>query len=913
MAVNNTTKGTTSLGRRLFWGTNVTLAVLLVVFLAIVVNVLANKYNVHKDLSGGLTGHRLSDRTKRVLDEVAKAGTEITISTVYTSNDPERNHKEYLPKLRDFCDEVARYQRGIKIEHISAPDDQAELRDRVSKKFGSATSTNREATDQALVVWEKLKGTLDEQRKALDALMGGASWLKSFSSLAGQSGAIRNLAKNLEDTTREVKELVEGEGMLPRYSEANPKITSFDDEAKRVLQELQSWARNMDKLAKVLSDPNTEFLKTTQSRNEEIAGMLKLLQGAVGDPSDTNVPDDPVPVLKKFGDLAKPLADLLNEELNRVDAFVKQYPTMNHYSKWIMEIQDPRIGLTQIAPLSETLNLAARTLTSQVQQVRTELAQQAPKDVLQRRVRSTREVSAVCAQYLSLWMQNSVAPFTEAAQIDEASKQFLAAAGGEDAFKDLFKDLDDVGTKIKGLPEQKMDEVGKRLEEDNIIVVESDKEVRILPFDDVWPLVDRRAGEFSSRDTDKPQRNRREFNGDSAIANALLDMQNEKPFATVIFVSYETQPPPQMRQFGQRPTTGPLPMEEFRLLRERLERANFAVREWNLAPESSGPDQQTSTAVPEPPAPEEGTEPIYVLLPPPEQPPISMFGPQGKPFGDAELKKVGEAIKKPGAKAIFLALGSPRPPGAPPSTYAYADMLKTDWGIQVEHRHRVMRAVPSAKEPGMYSFDPIQFHYMRLNHFTEQPIGKPLRSRRMLFLHACPVIPAEQIPEDVVVEPVLLVPEKAQDMWAEGDFAPIIKALRERSKDTMFAKSSDVKEPPFPVIVAAENKKTNSRVVVMGTGASLLENYLEAAVPRIDAKGEVRLVTDPPPTENVELFTNALYWLGGKTELIAAGPADVPIVGPIAEASKQRLWGITMGWALAVLVIGGAVMFIRRR
>jgi hypothetical protein len=292
---------------------------------------------------------------------------------------------------------------------------------------------------------------------------------------------------------------------------------------------------------------------------------------------------------------------------------------------------------------------------------------------------------------------------------------------------------------------------------------------------------------------------------------------------------------------------------------------------------------------------------------------MSMFGPQGKPFGEQELKKVSEALQKPGAKAIFLALGSPRPPGAPASAYAYEQMLKTDWGIQVEHRYRVMRAVPSAKDPGMYSFDPIQFHYMRLNHFTDQPIGKPLRARRMLFLHACPVVKAAQTPPDVTFEPVLEVPGKAQDMWAEGDFAPIIKALRERSKDTMFARSSDVKEPPFPVIAAAENKKTNNRVVVMGIGASLLENYLEAAVPRIDAKGEVRLVTDPPPTENVELFANALYWLGGKTELIAAGPADVPIVGPIADSSKQRLWGITMGWALAVLVIGGAVMFIRRR
>jgi len=463
MAVNNTNKGTTSLGRRLFWGTNVTLAALLVAFLAIVVNVLANKYNVHKDLSGGLTGHRLSGRTKRVLDQVGKNNGKVTVSTVYTSNNPERHHKEYLPKLRDFCDEVARYSRSVKVDHISNPDDQAALRDRVSRTFGSATSKNKEATTQALAAWAKLKEQLEEQRKALEGVMAGNSWLKNFTSLAGQSGAIMRLSKNLDDTRKEIEEMVEGEGVLPRYGEANTKITSFNDEAKRIVQELQTWAKNMDKLAKELGDQNSEFLKVTRSKNEEIAGMLKLLQGAVGDPSDANVPDDPAPVLKKFGDLARGLANLLNEEVNRVDGFIKQYPTLNQYSKWIMEIQDPRIGLAQIVPLSETLNLAARTLNSQIQQVRAELAQNAPKDVLQRRVRSTREVSAVCAQYLGMWMQYSVAPFADAANVDQASKDVLAKAGSEDTFKDMLKQMDDVGTSIKALPEQKMDEIGKRL------------------------------------------------------------------------------------------------------------------------------------------------------------------------------------------------------------------------------------------------------------------------------------------------------------------------------------------------------------------------------------------------------------------------------------------------------------------
>jgi hypothetical protein len=191
-------------------------------------------------------------------------------------------------------------------------------------------------------------------------------------------------------------------------------------------------------------------------------------------------------------------------------------------------------------------------------------------------------------------------------------------------------------------------------------------------------------------------------------------------------------------------------------------------------------------------------------------------------------------------------------------------------------------------------------------------IGKPLRSRRVLMQFVCPVEKAADKP-DVNVSPVLEIPSNAAGMWAEGDVMPIVKALNERLKDTTFAPSEKTKKPPFSVMLAAENKKSQSKIVVMGMGASMVGNYLDAPVPRIDTRGEVRLTTESPPVENAELFTNALYWLGGQEKLIAAGPAEVPFVGPITEASEKRLWVITMCWAAAVLVVGGAVMFVRRR
>jgi hypothetical protein len=92
-----------------------------------------------------------------------------------------------------------------------------------------------------------------------------------------------------------------------------------------------------------------------------------------------------------------------------------------------------------------------------------------------------------------------------------------------------------------------------------------------------------------------------------------------------------------------------------------------------------------------------------------------------------------------------------------------------------------------------------------------------------------------------------------------------------------------------------------------------MSSYLEMPVPRIDKEGEVMFSTDPPPVENLELMANSLYWLAGKPDLIAAGPADVPFVGPIDEKSERGLWLITMGWAVAVLFAGAAVMFVRRK
>lgn len=911
MAVNETGKNMGPV-RRLFFGANVTLAVLLVVLLVAAANLLAHRYNERKDLSGGLTGFRLSDRTERV---VAKAGP-ITISTVYTSNDPDKNHEDYLPKLRDFCGELERASKQVKIEHLQGTDEQAALRQRISKKFGSATSQHKELTEQALGQWAQLKSAIDHQQKALEQLMAGETWLKSFSTLAAQANELSRQLRNLDSTEKEIKELIEGEA-LPKYADASRKITTFEDEAKRKLEDYQKWAAEMKKLADALADPNQEFLKLTREHNAEIAGLAKQLTEIIGAPNDPNVPDDPKPVLQQYGGVAKSLADLLFDETARLDEFLKKFPALRGHARWSLRVElgDAGLPIQQVVGMDELLSQVAGQMSQWSQVLRTGLRQDAPKDQLQTLLRQLRASTAEWSKILQMWNQASTAPFAEAGQIDEASSKLLADVGSGEPFKAVIKEMDETAAKIKALPEQKMDEVGERLKQDNIVVVESADEVRILPFEEVWPLTDRNAERFAMADPDKKERQRREFNGDSAICNAMMDMQSDKKLATIIFVSYESQPPPQMRQF-QRPLTGPIPLDEMNVVRQRLERANFAVKDWNLAPQQEGPQEPSSPPkpVPEPPKPDEGTEAIYVFLPPAEAPPMNPFMqmPPQKAFGSEELAKVREVLAQPKSKAVFLALAVVPLGNRPEFNYGYAPLLEEVWGIRPEVNLQVLRAIPSAKEVGKFTIDLIQISYLRLNTFTDHPIGKPLRSRRVLSLIACPVKKVKDVP-DVKVTPVLEVPKNADGLWAEGDLTPMMKVFSERSKGGLFAPSEKAVLPPFPVILAAENSKTESKIVVMGNGMSFVGDYLERPVPRLEKEGEITFSADPPPTENAELFANTLYWLAGKPDLIGAGPADVPFVGPIAESTERNLWFITMGWAMAVLVAGAAVMFVRRK
>jgi len=902
MAVSNTSEGTSSAGRRWFFGTNVMMMIVLCSFIVIGLNWLGEKYSYRKDLTGGFGSARISERTQKILDKLEG---DVRISTVYTSDEPGKERKEYFPKLQDLCDDIAAYTDKVTIQHVRTGPQRVELRDDVQSKYSGSSGQYKETVDAAMQTWGELAGAIQPYRQEMETLLDGQGWLTQFTTVANLALELDKQLEDLGQARREVEELVDAAQGIPRYKEANDKIKSANDSVKKVIESTKDELEGIHELAQLLSSPDTGFADTTKTNSRELVALVTQLSQIIGDPGDETVPDDPKPVIQKFGRTVGQLVTRLMDEKSRVDAFTKDHSSLNQHPGWRVQLREMIFSRTITLP--ELLTQTATMVSNKQQEIRQLLAQNPPLDQQQTYVRMLRQFVPQVTQILDVWASQSTKVLADGPNIDSASRDFLKRSSGGEFFKETLDKLSDLSTKIEELPELELDDVADELRNDNIVVIETDTDVKVIPFDDVWPQADPYAGRRSMGADEGEQR--RMFVGDAAISGALLSVVQDKPFATVVITGYEPEipVPPQMqmqRQQPPRPIRGMLPLSELTVLTGKLEQANFKVVQWNLAKADEKPEI------------EEGTEAIYVFLPPatppPQNPMVRM--PPIKPFGDEEKAKVKKVLAE-GGKAIFPVLWMPKPRSmfAPPTEYGYDDLLQ-DWGVKVDAEYRVIRAAQDRRDTTRYTLNASQLNYMQLNSFTDHPIGEPLQSRRMLMNSVCPVDTLPVVPDDVTVEPLLNVPPELGDIWAASldEIERIVQAIR--TGDGSFVRDlSQEKVPPFSVAVVATNSKTESKVVVLGTGFSVVDGYLQNRVQRIEGGKNARLVMDPPPIELADLYQNTVYWLAGREDLIATGPVSVPMVPVIEGRSRSLVNGVSLGWAFIVLLAGGMVMIVRRK
>ncbi len=922
MAVNDKSHDMSAIGRRLFFGTNVLVVVVLLVAVVIMVNfaMIASKkiaLNKRWDLSAGASSYRLSQRTRIILNQTK--GDKIAITTVYTSDEPDLARKTYFPRVEDLCDEIAQVDKRVKVEHLYSGADRVALRNRVQGKFSGAAEKHNEVLTTAKSLWESLPTTLGPIQAEIEGLQRSEdSWLGGFSSLARIGLKIKTALDGAKEAQRNVDDLTSGQDAIPRYQEATDKIKQSNDQLKQALEEAQKWCKDTNSLATVLSDKDSDFAAKTRKQLEEGDKLLANLTSSVGPATDPSVPDDPKPMIQEFAKASNKLGSWLVEEVARVNAFVKANPAIEQHPRWMIDV--PLGPLVAKMPLSANLGETARSVSDNVQAVRQILA--APdvqKDQLQGLLRKLREIAGNLKQKIDAeWKANILAILDDGARIDPKSKEFLSKGSQGTAFKPILDKVADIGKKIEALPKLELDEIAKSLQEDNLVVVEVGDQVRVVKFDEVWPQADP-----SARMSMDEKKTARVFDGDSAIASALLAMSSQKKYATVIFVAYETEGNPMARRMGQQPpkNTGRIPLEQLKTLQEKLKQANFAVKDWNLGDEDAASKR---------PQPEEGTEAIYVFLPPAEPPPqnLMMGQPPERGFGEEQLKLV-QSVLTAGSKAIFLASWDmPRmtwfgPEPRRPSPYA--DLLRKDYGVEVHDEYRLLRVVPDTRDRTLYAVDMEQIGHMQLSSFTDHPIGSPLRARRMLMNNVCPVTKVNKgqdpPPAGVTISTILEVPEISKLIWAFNDkgIEKIGDALRTGENRGEFKDDDSVTwKPPFSVALAIEKtfgeNQPTSRVVVLGTGESLMDLHLTRRVPRFSGEGkQTRFLTDPPPTENAEFFVNAALWLSGQQSMIAAGPSQIPLIPTFRTGTQTKVLVVTMIWAGIVLIAGIVVMVVRSR
>ncbi len=884
-------------GRRLVIGANVVVVTLIAAALVGAVNWISHKQHWRKDVAS--TGqYGLSDRTKKIINDCPVK--EISLTAVYTSTDKEKDRDKYLPRIRDLFDEMESFSGKVKVTYLTDDDQKRELVARIHKKFSGKGKDYQELIDLAKAKWADLGAWIQQTTQQFDQLAAGKAWLAGFYTFAKMSGELARDAEDLQQTQREVDEAVTGIG-LPRYEQAKQKIEQFNTKVKGHLDEAQKWLADLEKTAAVLRDPKGDFATKTAAQLGQMKTLVAELRKAIGDPKDESIPDDPTPALKDFSRAAGKLSQWLAQEATRVDEFADAHKAIAGHRLWVVQInQLMQMEVTEILAMNRN-NLAQ--VDAQVRQV---LTMDQPKDVLQNAVRQLRRMVANLDRDLGTWDQQIRHFLADWQKIDEVSLALLQQAKENKWAAAQLEGVKAIEDKIKALPELKLEDTATKFEQDNIVTVETEDQVQVVDFDQMWPKSDPFGPSPASENADIE---RRIFNGDAAISAAVLALGHKEPFATVIITSFEPsgQPNP-MQQQPPQPRPGRIPSAELTKLRERLEQANFKVKNWNLATEEKAPE------------PEKGTKPIYVFLPPaeaPQQNPFQRMPQDQKTFGEPELKKVREVLGQENARGIFLCCFLPPRRsffGSQPSSYGYDSLLRDDWGIDVKYGERVIRGVPDKQDVNRYGLSITRWNWMRLNTFEEKnPIGSPLRSRRCLFVDVCPVLQAAKVPEGVKIETILGIPGTTgrSEFWAEGDIERLIMQIRSTTSDGTVVKGDKAIDPPFTVILAAENQPKKSKVIVNGAGLGVVDDYMGERVPRLGR--EERISFDPPPRENGDLFVNMAYALADKPDFIAAGPIIAPSIEGIGATQKRNLYYTVVAWALVVGGAGVVMTVIRRK
>lgn len=883
--------------RRLTIGASVAIAVVAATLLLILVNAISYLKHMRKDIAT-LGSYGLSERTRSTLDE--RTG-ELSIWMLYTPEEDNERQTEYIDRLQEYLDELRSYDPEVSITHVTSDSQREKLAEQLSAALGSEADQHKSALETFEQTLHDLDSTLAARFDQAQRLISGDSWLGDFPLFAEVARILRNRQSELAKAKEEVDELIP-EGGIPKYADACNRAKTALTNAKQDLEGIADFLDKLNTLADEVAKPDSANVRVMREVAAETSSLIRSLRETVGE-NDAPQPADAAAVLKAYIDRGTQVKNSLESLVLRVDAFGRKFPMVKQHPNWRVDVRRGPIQ-TRMA-VAGVMEMAGESLAESRLHILGVIDTGNPDELAQETVKARASVSnleqnaEICGKLLGGLADRL-------SNMDDGSRALLEECRGGELFKDLVASVTQLEKTFDELPTLELGSVADQLKEKNVVVVKVGSAVRVLTFAEVFPIRQSVAGPASNSEDELG----RAFNGDSAISSALLALLRERPFATVVLVSFEPPGPPQQGPFSTPPPQSRVPSSQLSDLRKRLDQANFKVVDWNLATTEEAPE------------PEEGTENVYVLLPPAVPGPANPFDRNPQPpktMGDTERRKIQDILNNDG-RALFVATWEFQPGGMfggafSTPEYRYGPILEADWGIQVHNESRVVWLKPEPSRADSFKVVGPRFAYLPASGFSEDhPLSKPSRGTRFMVNDACPITLSDKAPEGVKREAVQTLYESEELVGTDiQDLLQIVDEIRQPRNEGIVTLGPNLDHGPFDLMVVAERhqgEESKGRIAVMGFGGSLVDSYITQPV--IQPGETIRF--DPPPTECVDLFVNTLHWLQGQTDWIARGPAPKPTIRQIPKnqmASLQVLvWAV---WPVVVFLPGVFFWYVRRK
>jgi hypothetical protein len=479
------------------------------------------------------------------------------------------------------------------------------------------------------------------------------------------------------------------------------------------------------------------------------------------------------------------------------------------------------------------------------------------------------------------------------AKLPESIRTYMASA--TPTYDKLKKIADDLVKQTKAVGELKLDDLRQSLRARDAILVMGEKDMRVIPFEQVWKADDQQLKQYVPGQELKPK-----FAGEQQISTAILGLtQSSKPKVCFVRAGGPPLTTPGMPPFQR---GGPMSA-----VAERLKQYNFDVTEKDLTGMWAMQSQMQQMPSEPEPSDEQIKDAIWIVMDFPTSEPQ-----QGMPAPNI-TQKVEQHLKEGGSALIMVSLHGD----------AMKDVLGKEWGIDVHPdavaAHALIKQTEGREGDQIEQAQRIPFIF-DIRDYGDDIITRPLKSLQSFLVPLMCIKPTDKAPAGVKVTPIIPIPDHPAS-WGETD----IEGLQNLT-NVKYDAATDVKAPIWGGAVAekqlppstqpAGKEKSNvarvARLVVLGTPAVALDQWVNRPDEELLRRG---VIANKFPA-NAELFCNSVYWLAHMEPMIAISPAamEVARIAPMSDSTLRawRIGALIVGLPGLVILCGIGVFLARR-